>query len=100
MMKKKGSAREKLMIFLNGTMYISMIFVIISTYIRYILFSQSFEIFDKIVFAIVGMVFCVWLFLCQQESLEDNSTTTKEMFAINISLVALVVSMIALLRGV
>ena len=99
-MKNNNSKRKELIKFLNGTMYISMIYVIISVYIHHILFSQSVTRVDKIIFAIVGIVFCIWLFLCQQESLNDDSKTAKEMFSVNISLVALIVSMVALLRGV
>jgi len=99
-MKNKKSKREQLMNFLNGTMYIGLAYAIIYGYRHYVLFNSSFKIVDKIVFAVIGLVFCIWLFLCQQESLEDHAQTTKEVFSINISLVALVVSVIALLRGV
>lgn len=99
-MRKRNSMRESLIKFLNGTMYIGMIYGIIYAYVRFVLNNHAVDIIDKVALALIGIVFGLWLFICQQESLEDDSKTAKDMFSINISLVALVVSMIALLKGV
>lgn len=42
----------------------------------------------------------IYAFLCQQESRQDNDTDVREHFNINISLVALIVAIVALLKGV
>lgn len=99
-MKNKSSKRMQLMKFLNGVMYICMILLIINLYISKIWNSTTYDMFSKIIFAIIAIVCVMWLFMCQQETLNDKDETAKEMFSLNISFVALVISLVALFKGV
>ena len=94
--------RSILMRFFNGCMYI--FGVLISGVCIYKIWTNyslnQVTLFNAIVFTILFVFMGVYFFLCQQETLKDKDSDSREHFSINVSLIALVVSLIALFKEV
>lgn len=94
--------RSILMRFFNGCMYI--FGVLISGVCIYKIWTNyslnRVTLFNAIVFTILFVFMGVYFFLCQQETLGDKQAEAREHFSINVSLIALIVSLIALFKGV
>ena len=93
--------RIRLMRFLNGTIYISCsigcVYGIIHLW-RGPSSGAFSSVVTKIILSLVLGAMSIWLFLSQQESLDESSEESKEHFTANLSLVALIVAIIALLK--
>lgn len=57
-------------------------------------------IIKAIIFTVLFAFMGIYFFLCQQETLGDKDKDSREHFNTNISFIALIVSLIALLKGV
>ena len=57
-------------------------------------------LFNAIALTLLFVFMGIYFFLCQQETLGDKQAEAREHFSINVSLVALIVSLIALFKGV
>lgn len=94
--------RSGLMQIFNGCMYILGVFLsgtcIYKIWTNYSL--NQVTLINAIVFTILFVFIGVYFFLCQQETLKDKDSDSREHFTINISLIALIVSLIALFREV
>lgn len=99
---KGHKSRNSLINFLNGTIYIILAVFCVWGIVRY--WSESYvetpeSLIQCVLITAILAVFAVWLFLCQQESLSDKGKSATDDFSLNISLVALLVSLVALLGG-
>ena len=98
----KKSLREKAMFYLNGALYAFVysvsVFCIFLSWNKYkqASMSISFSILNTIIFAFVA----IYAFLCQQEAFDDDAQTAQTHFNTNIALAALIISVIALFKGV
>lgn len=96
------SLREKAMFYLNGTLYAAVyIFAGFCIYLSWQKYNQSsmtlfFSILNTVIFAFIG----IYAFLCQQEAFGDDAQTVQTHFNTNIALAALIISVIALFKGV
>ena len=94
--------RERAMGFMNGLLYafiyLLAVLCIIEVWKDYTNheFSLFAGIFSTIIFAFMG----IYAFLCQQESFTDNGKDSLTHFNTNVTLIALVVALIALFKGV
>ena len=100
--KKKKNFREKAMSFLNGMLY-AFVYIIATMCIAEIwndYNSKSIDLFSSIfstaVFAVIG----IYAFLCQQESFKDDGQAAQTHFNSNVALIALIVALVALFKGV
>lgn len=101
--KKKDKIRTSAMRFFNG-MTFAMIYVIAFLGL-YATWSEAYSknnapLIECIILSVAFLVIGVYSFLCQQETFDDNESDTVEFFNTNISLVALIVALIALFKGV
>lgn len=99
---KGHKSRNSLINFLNGTIYIMLAVFCVWGIVRY--WSGSYvgtveSLIQCILITAILAVFAVWFFLCQQESLSDKGKNATDDFSLNISLAALLVSLVALLGG-
>lgn len=99
---KGHKSRNSLINFLNGTIYIILAVFCVWGIVRY--WSGSYvgtveSLIQCILITAILAVFAVWFFLCQQESLSDKGKGAIDDFSLNISLAALLVSLVALLGG-
>lgn len=100
--EKGHKSRNSLIHFLNGTIYIILAIFCVWGIVRY--WSESYvgtveSLIQCILITAILAVFAVWFFLCQQESLSDKGKSAIDDFSLNISLAALLVSLVALLGG-
>ena len=98
----KKSLREKAMFYLNGTLYAAV--YIISGFCIYLSWTkynqESMELFFAILNTVIFSFIGVYAFLCQQEAFGDDAQTVQTHFNTNIALAALIISAIALFKGV
>lgn len=101
--KGKGKIRTSAMRFFNG-MTFAMVYVLAGLSI-YATWSEAYSknnasLIDCIVLTVAFLVVGTYAVLCQQETFDDNESDTVEFFNTNISLIALIVALIALFKGV
>lgn len=101
--KKSSKLRNAALSFFNGLVYA--VVYLISGFSIYVIWSEIYPkqeaslggcIFLSVILVIVG----VYAFLCQQESYNDKETETLEYFNVNVSLIALIVALVALFKGI
>lgn len=101
--KPRMNLRAKAMRFFNGTAY-SIVCVIAASAI-YVIWKEQYPaklislygcILLSVLFAFVG----IYAFLCQQETFDDNGEESISHFNTNVALIALIIALIALMRGV
>ena len=101
--KNTGKFRTAAMSFFNGTIYsfVAIIsgFGIYGTWKEYYPQSNSSVTSCTILTGILSIT-CIYSLLCQNESLNDKANDVREHFNTNISLIALIIAMLALLMGV
>ena len=101
--KQKGTQwRKRFYRFFNGTAYL--VLLILSLYRIYSIWVNfSRNVYTSLPYCIGGTValtlFGLYAFLCQQETFCDDYETTLNQFNSIIALVALIISIIALVRG-
>lgn len=101
--KGKGKIRTSAMRFFNGMIF-AMVYVLAGLSI-YATWSEAYSrnnapLINCIVLTIAFLVVGIYAFLCQQETFDDSESDTVEFFNTNISLIALIVALIALFKGV
>lgn len=101
--KRTGKFRSAAMSLFNGAIYaIVYTFAIAMIYVvwRECYANQTVPLIGCILFTLVLAFIGIYAFLCQQESHRDSETDTITHFNTNIALIALIVAMIALFKGV
>lgn len=98
----KSLFRSKAMNFINGTIFI-MVSLLAVTGIELLwkncYSAGTISIVCCSFLTIILIFIAVYAFLCQQETFNDDSTDSINQFNTNIALIALVISMIALMKG-
>ena len=99
---KRQEFRGEMMRNINGLVYLVIGFA--SIYGAYLLWkSFHYTDFNSLVECIVKMILlgcmAIYMFVCQQESLSDDEESAFKHFSTNVSLVALIVALIAFLKG-
>lgn len=98
--KTNNRYRTRLMKFFNGMTYVGLL-VICMFVIMYIWFyEQVGSIIERIFFTIFVSVLAIYCLLSQQESFQDSEEAAIQYFGVNISFIALIFSIIALLLEV
>jgi len=100
--KRKLNLRSKAMRFFNGTTY-SVIYVVAISAI-YVTWKDYFPVGE---ISLLGGIFLtallsfvgIYAFLCQQETFNDSGEDSISHFNTNIALIALIVALIALMKG-
>lgn len=101
--KRTRKFRSAAMSLFNGAIYaIVYTFAIAMIYVvwRECYANQTVPLIGCILFTLVLAFIGIYAFLCQQESHRDSETDTITHFNTNIALIALIVAMIALFKGV
>lgn len=101
--KRTKKFRSAAMSLFNGAIYaIVYTFAIAMIYVvwRECYANQTVPLIGCILFTLVLAFIGIYAFLCQQESHRDSETDTITHFNTNIALIALIVAMIALFKGV
>ena len=100
--KKRMGARQFLMAWCNGILYV----VLYSYVIRKIIVMwQKFasnevtSLYMCIIYTVAGVSLAILLFLAQQETMNDSKEDTITHFNMNIALVALITAIVALVKG-
>lgn len=101
--KSRSKCRSTAMSFFNGTIY-SIVYVFAGLCI-YATWSESYakqnaSLVGCIIITAILTIMGIYAFLCQQESFQDKDDDTREHFNSNVSLIALIVAIIALFKGV
>lgn len=101
--RRANKFRTRAMSFFNGTIYA--LISIISIYFIYIIWTDSYSkpevsLPSCIVFTFLFAFVAIYSFLCQQETFNDKAADVHEHFNTNIALVALIIALIALVKGV
>lgn len=101
--RKTSKFRTLAMSFFNGSIY-SVIYVL-SIYFVYIIWTESYgkpgiTLISCIIFTALFAFVAIYAFLCQQETYNDKATDVHQHFNTNVSLVALIVALIALVKEV
>lgn len=101
--KSTGKFRSALMWLFNIIVYSSV--VAIASYCIYIIWTSSYveqtpPFVGCMVFTFVLAAVAIGAFVCLIESFRDKNSDAREHFNINISLIALLVAIIALIKGV
>lgn len=101
--KRTSRFRTRAMNFFNGSIY-ALIYVL-SIYCVYIIWTETYgqpgiALWSCIIFTVLFIFIAIYAFLCQQETYKDKVTDVHEHFNTNISLVALIIAIIALVKGV
>lgn len=95
-----SKVRKSIMNFLNGFVYISI--SILCFYGIYFLWRNPSDIFGSLVLKIIVSALLgvsgIMMFLAQQESLGETAEESNQHFNTNLSLVALILALIALLK--
>ncbi len=101
--KSTSKFRAALMGNINGAFYISIsilsIFTTFGMWKDYAV-NPKYDLATYIILTIVFIGIALYAFLCQQESLNDSAENSQQYFNTNISLIALIIALIALLKGV
>lgn len=103
--KKKQSSkfRAALMGYINGVVYVGVaIFSVLTIVGMWVEYSQNAKhsLITNIVFSALFAVVGIYAFLSEQESFKDSAEDSQKYFNTNVSLIALIISIIALLKGV
>lgn len=101
--KRTRKFRSAAMSLFNGAIYaIVYTFAIAMIYVVWheCYANQTVPLIGCILFTLVLAFIGIYAFLCQQESHRDSETDTITHFNTNIALIALIVAMIALFKGV
>ena len=101
--KSTSKLRGAAMAFFNGAIY-STVYVLAGLFI-YAIWTESYakqsaSPIGCIILTAILVFIGIYAFLCQQESFKDDDSDAREHFDINISLIALIVALVALLKGV
>lgn len=95
--------RSKAMKLFNGGFYAMIVLfsiLIIDTIWRNCYVNNTIPLYGCILMTIVFVFLCVFAFLCLNETYADKENETKEHFNVNISLLALIVAILALYKGI
>jgi len=101
--KNARRLRSAAMGFFNGAVY-STVYVLAGLSI-YAIWTESYakqsaSVVGCIILTAILAFIGIYAFLCQQESFQDKDSDAQEHFNVNISLIALIVAIIALFKGV
>ena len=101
--KNTSKLRGAAMAFFNGAIY-STVYVLAGLFI-YAIWTESYakqsaSPIGCIILTAILVFIGIYAFLCQQESFQDKDSDAREHFNINVSLIALIVAIIALFKGV
>lgn len=101
--KSTSKFRSAAMSFFNGAIY--SIAYVLSGLSIYVIWAESYakqsaSLVGCIILTVILAFIGIYAFLCQQESFQDKDSDAREHFNINISLIALIVAIIALFKGV
>ena len=101
--KSHSKYRSSAMNFLNGTIY-SSVYILsgIEVFTVWKDFSteKDISLISCIVVTLILLFVGVYSFLCQQESLREKESESFAHFNTNVSLVAMIIALVALFRGV
>ena len=100
--RQTGKWRSAAMNFFNGAVY-ALVYTLAGLFI-YTIWSISYRnqeasLTSCIICTIILTFIGVYAFLCQQETFLDKRTEVREHFNSNISLIALIVALVALIKG-
>ena len=100
--KKRMGVRQFLMAWCNGILYAVLysyvICEIIKMWQKYVSAAEP-SLYMCIVYTIAGALLAVLLFLAHQETINDSKEDTITHFNTNIAFVALIVALVALVKG-